>query len=232
MPNFSSKLLQKIQLTSDTFQFDFSRDSELSKFQTGQFFLLEVDDGGDKITRAYSTASPEDNNEFFSLVVKLIPGGRASEFFRKMKIGDEVMFQGPFGNFVLKDSKKDIIMIATGTGIAPFMGMIPMLLDNGRKQPITLYFGVRFETDLFYANELREWEKKYPNFKAVISLSKPTEKWTGLSGRITEHFADFDPKNVQVYICGNGDMVKSVKELMESKGVAKVDLNFELFTAI
>ena len=232
MQKFASKLLRKIPLTIDTFQFDFSRSEGQGDFKAGQFFLLDVEDGQASTTRAYSIASAPGNKDFFSLVVKLVPGGRASEYLRTMEVGHELHFQGPFGHFFLKDSPKDVVMIATGTGIAPFMGMIPSLLENGWNKPVTIYFGVRFEEDLFYVDELRAWEKEAPNFKAVISISRPTEKWTGFSGRITEHFEDLNAENIQGYICGNGDMVKSVKEMMEAKGVAKTDLNFELFTAI
>lgn len=241
MQKFASKLLRKIPLAADTFQFDFSRSEEQDEetrlrrggdFKAGQFFLLDVEDGQANATRAYSIASAPSNKDFFSLAVRLVPGGRASEYLRTMEVGHELHFQGPFGHFFLKDSTKDVVMIATGTGIAPFMGMIPSLFEKGWDRPLTLYFGVRFEEDLFYVDELRAWEKKHPNFKAVIAVSRPTEKWTGLSGRVTEHFGDFDPENTQVYICGNGDMVKNVKGMMEAKGIARADLNFELFTAI
>lgn len=231
MANFSTRLKSAIKLTEDTYQYDFAWNGEAIPFEAGQFFLLEVEDGGPKATRAYSTASAPGNKELFSLVLKLIPGGRASEFLRKMELGHEVKFQGPFGHFKLTNSEKDLIMVATGTGLAPYMGMLAVLLEKGWKKPIRLYFGVRFQEDLFYVDQLRTWEQQHPNFKAFVTLSRPPEGWTGLSGRVTDHLKDIDAQNSQVFICGNGDMVKSVKELMEQKGVPKEDLHFELFSA-
>ena len=229
---FAAKLLRSIPLTADTYQLDFAWASEPVPYEAGHFFLLEVEDGGDKVTRAYSISSAPSEKEFFSLCLKFLPGGRASEYLKNMEIGQEVHFQGPFGHFKLTDSKKDILMVATGTGIAPFIGMVPTLLEQGFKKKIALYFGVRFEEDLFYLAQFKTWEKKNSKFKSFVTVSRPTEKWKGLSGRVTEHLEPLDIKDCEVYICGNGDMVKTVKEMMEAKGAQKPDLHFELFTSI
>lgn len=231
MKKFTSKLVKVLQLNHDVFQFDFAYPEDLD-FLAGQFFMLEVPTAERKMTRSYSIASEPDNKEVFSLCVKLIEGGIGSEYLRKMTVGDEAAFMAPFGHFIIKNNGKDAVLVATGTGLAPFMSMIPTWFKVGAKQPITLYFGVRHEEDLFYVEQLRAWEQEHANFKAVVTLSQPTETWTGDTGRVTEYLEKLSFENSTVYICGNGDMVKSVKDLLDAKGVAREDICLEQFTPL
>lgn len=232
MKKFTAKLVRALPLNHDVYQFDFSYESAHEDFSAGQFFMLEVPNPERKLTRSYSVSSAPLHKEGFSLCVKLLPDGMGSEYLRAMKVGDTAGFMGSFGHFVLADSPKDIVMIATGTGLAPFMSMLPTLFEKGHSGPITLYFGVRHEEDLFYVDTLRTWEAEQPNFKAVITLSQPSDGWTGEKGRVTEHLGDLDMANSQVYICGNGDMVKSVKDLLDNKGMPKEDIHLEQFTPL
>lgn len=229
MNRFSAPLLQFKRLTDDVFQYDFAF-SEPVDFKAGQFFLLDVSDATFKGTRAYSIASAPSNKGFFSICLKILPDGKASNLLKNMKVGEEAHFQAPFGHFVIQDSPKEIVMIATGTGLAPFMSMLLDLFEKKDPRNVTLLFGVRYEQDLFYVDLLREWEKKESHFKAMITVSRPSEGWTGLNGRVTQHLDIVDPLQSQVYICGNGDMVKEVKTALEAKGVPKTDIHWEQFT--
>jgi NAD(P)H-flavin reductase len=235
MQRFTAPLLRSIQLAHDVFQYDFAWESDYIPYKTGQFFILQMSqEDGKMVTRSYSISSNPNEKGFFSLCVKLLPDGKGSTFLKNLNLGDGAAFMGPFGHFTLTDSKKPVLMVATGTGLAPFMGMIPFLFEQGFDQPITLVFGVRHQEDLFYLDQLKTWEDSHPNFKALVTLSQASEDWTGLHGRVTDHLeeATANPSNLQVYICGNGDMVKTVKTLMEEKGILKEDLHFELFTPI
>lgn len=229
MIKFSAKLIRKIQLNSDVYQFDFKW-QELVPFKAGQFLMIEVPDGDKKLTRAYSISSAPSQSDGFSFCVKILADGKASQYLIKMKEGDEAQFMGPFGHFVLAESSKPILMIATGTGLAPFMGMLPSLFETNYAGQINLLFGVRHEEDLFYVKELMEMEKVHANFKATITLSQASEAWAGARGRVSEYLNSIDVENLQVYICGNGDMVKNVKDILESKGLPKADLHLEQFT--
>jgi len=231
MKDFTAKLTEVFKLNHDVYQFDFAFEGESVGFIAGQFFTLEVPDGEKKITRAYSVSSAPDK-EGFSLCVKILPDGKASHYLANLKVGDKVNFSGPLGYFTLADSPKDIVLVATGVGLAPFMSMLPTLFDEGWAKPISLYFGVRHEGDLFYTEQLRKWGKEHANFKATVTLSQPSETWTGEKGRVTDHLKKLTTENIQVYICGNGDMVRSVKELMDAKGLAKTDLHLEQFTPL
>jgi Na+-transporting NADH:ubiquinone oxidoreductase subunit F len=230
MQKQSSKLLKVVELNEDTLHFDFSFDPYI-EFKAGQFFMLEVNNGNEKsVNRAYSIASPPINHESFSFCVKILPDGLGSQFLANLEPGDEVKIMGPYGHFVLREADKDIVMIATGTGLAPFMSMLPILFKEGFKRPITLFFGVRYEHDLFYVDQLRKWETEHDNFTAVITLSRPDDSWEGESGRVTAHLAEFPVENCKIYICGNGAMVKQVKAEMLERGVEKGDIHLEQFT--
>ncbi len=235
MQKINATLRKKTFLTPDTVQLDFAWPSDPIPYEAGQFFMVEVVDAAGKVSRAYSVSSQPNLAEGFSLCVKLVENGRASEHFRHMAEGESASFMLPFGHFVAPQTEDhDLLMIATGTGLAPFMSMIPTLLKRGFSKKITLVFGVRFEADLFYVDQLREWEKLYPHFEARIAISRPSETWAGLSGRVTDHLQGFETsealQNLQVYICGNGDMVKSVKDHFDALGLPKTALHLEQFT--
>lgn len=222
MQKISSTLLRIIDLANNVKQFDF--DGQVD-FQAGQFVLLEVEDGKEpSVSRAYSIASAP-GLDGFSLCVKLEPGGRGGEYLWSLQVGDAVNFQGPSGHFTWKESAGDLIFVATGVGLAPFMSMFQVMGDR----KATLYFGVRHEEELFYLDELAKFE----NLKVISTLSQPGADWVGVKGRVTDHLQDLDVSpDTNVYICGNGNMVKEVKEMMESKGLPKSQIHFELFTPI
>ena len=183
MTKFAAKLIRSIPLTADTYQLDFAWVGEAVPYEAGHFFLLEVEDGGPRVTRAYSICSAPAEKEFFSLCLKFLPGGRASEYLKNMEMGRDVHFQGPFGHFKLTDSKKDIVMVATGTGIAPFMGMIPTLIARGFKKNISLYWS---EEDLFYLMQFKTWEKQNSSFLSRFALKIKA------SVDVTEHLEGLD----------------------------------------
>jgi ferredoxin-NADP reductase len=237
MKNFSSKLVANKKLTEDVFQFDFEwPEGGQVEFEAGQFFMMKVEDEHEKpVNRAYSVASPP-SDKGFSLCVKLIPDGRGSNFLKKMELGDSAKFMAPFGHFVLSEStlnqEKDVIMISTGTGLAPFISMMPILFEKGHKRPVTLFFGVRHEADLFYVELLQKWEEDYDFFTAEICLSRPEDSWEGRCGRVTKLLEDafVTPEDTEVYICGNGAMVKDVRASMIERGIDKKAIHLEQFT--
>lgn len=237
MPNLNAKLVRSEALTEDVFHYDFEVTEGELVFKPGQFCMLKVEDGDKPVNRAYSIASlPSMDGKSFSLNIKLVPGGRGSEFLRGKKEGDEMSFMGPFGHFFLREDeeslKKDIVMVATGTGVAPFMSMLPHLFELGYQGKVTLLFGVRYKQDLFYVDQLREWEAQHENFHPVISLSRPEEDWEGDCGRVTDHLAEtgLSNGNTKLYICGNGAMVKDVRAQALEMGVDKTDIHLEQYT--
>ncbi len=231
MQTLTCPLREISKLNDDVWEFYFEF-PEPMQFQAGQFFMIKIPSDPPQ-NRSYSVSSPP-NTKGFKLCVKLLPDGLGSNYLRNLKIGDEIECMGPAGHFTLKDSNKDIIMVATGTGLAPFMSMLPIILQKGSGQNIRLYFGCRHQEDLFYFEKLSKWEEEYENFKVITCLSKAKENWQGSHGRVTDLLIqdEIDPENTKVYICGNGNMVKDVRNMMIKKGLDKNDIHFELFTPI
>jgi len=132
------------------------------------------------------------------------------------------------------DPAAAMIMVGPGTGIAPFRAMI---LDFLHKQtdvpnsPLLLYWGLRYETDVYWADEFGDLEKKYPNFKFNLILSKPADIWTGKRGHVTEHIMR-DVKDLpdsDFYLCGNKEMIKDVKAQLLVNNVPEAQIKTELF---
>ena len=114
-------------------------------FQPGQWIYIFADNNGEKIKRPYSVASAVGEAK---LCIKRVDNGFMSNYLCELKAGDKLEISKPFGIFAMKDTDKEIIFVATGTGIAPFMSMIPELIKNGYDKPVKVVFGVRNKDEI------------------------------------------------------------------------------------
>lgn len=244
---FETKLIEKKKLTEDVYEFIFEmvKPSEID-FQAGQFVNIRVDDGNEKkLFRSYSILSPPREKKVIKSCVKILENGRCSKWLEKSPIGTPVTCMGPIGLFIFKkNSAKDVLFVATGTGITPLHSMIIDELEQGNTTPMHLLWGFRYEKDIFYKKLFEKLSKKYPNFHLTLTLSHPEQKLTESrsigheqsapfsKGRVTEYLEkNFpDSSNTQIYICGIGKMVLDVKNLCIAKGVHSKDIHFERYT--
>jgi ferredoxin-NADP reductase len=201
-------------------------------FKAGQFAQVFIP-AGDKIKRtSYSIASSPHNSEYFELCVTLVPNGVSSTFLHTLKVGDKVKAMGPLGRFTMPEPlPRDVVFVATGSGIAPFRSMIHELIDKKTNKNIYLVFGNRFEEDIIYKSEWDEMLKANNNFKALFTLSKPSENWKGKKGYVQDAVGDFvpEPEKKDFYICGLVKMIDSVVEKLTSLGVSKDQIHFERY---
>ncbi|OGW69505.1 MAG: hypothetical protein A3A88_11205 [Nitrospirae bacterium RIFCSPLOWO2_01_FULL_62_17] len=196
-------------------------------FKAGQFVSFEVVNPktGRTVSRPYSILSPPSRRDAVTLLLNLVPGGPGSTYLFSLKKGDEAQFKGPAGNFHLRgDPAKDLLFVATGTGIAPVWSMLHDRLERGSDRSITLFWGLRSQRDLYYQDELAALDRKHANFTAITTLSKPEPGWTGATGRVTrlidEHVRSV--ANVSVYLCGNSGMIGDVMALINKKGLCPI----------
>jgi Flavodoxin reductases (ferredoxin-NADPH reductases) family 1 len=152
----------------------------------GQFVSFSRDFEGKKITRAYSTASPPSGNRF-ELCLNRVEDGYFSPYLFQMSPGDTVEMKGPLGFFTWRKPMSDSVLVATGTGIAPFRAMLKGYLGSEPEKQVTLVFGVRYEHGLLYREEFEAMEREYSNFHFRPTLSRPETSWTGRSGHVQEH---------------------------------------------
>ncbi len=200
------------------------------EFKPGQFVSLDV---GNFQRRSYSIGSDPNEKTYIDLYNDVAPMGPGSKFFLEKNVGDEVKFLGPLGQFIYREgSSLPVVFAATNTGVVPFYSMIFHALKYEKTtRPMKLYFGCRYEKDLFLIDQLRELENLYPNFELFITLSRPDENWKGNAGRITEYLKN-DIKQgdqVETYICGGQGMISEVNEIFLSKGVSPDHIYFEKF---
>ena len=231
MKDFRAKLVSVKELTADVRQFSFEPDTDFH-FEAGQFVMIDIiDEQAPTASRAYSIASTPGSG-VIELVIKL-RDGRGSNFLRNLSEGDDVSMKGPFGHFAIdKSSGKDLVFIATGTGIAPINSMIRSLLESGDARKMRLFFGLRHFNDVFWREEFEKLAAEHENFDVILSLSRPDDSpWDGRQGRVTSIIAEenFDFSNIQVYLCGNKAMVDETKHFFVEHGVSVQDIRHEIF---
>ncbi len=152
--------------------------------------------------------------------------GVASNYICDLKPGDAIQVTGPVGNrFLLPENFQDhhYIFIATGTGIAPYRGMLTYLFENGFKGEVSLIFGVPYRTDLLYENEFSSL-LKYPNFHFVKAISREEKNQDGskvyVQHRLLENKEKLVPLilkyNTRIYICGLKGMEKGIQESFQN----------------
>ncbi len=196
-------------------------------FKAGQFVSFEVIHPTlhRPVTRPYSIVSPPSQPELITLLFNLVPGGPGSTYLFSLRLGDETHFKGPAGTFYVRDDPtRDLLFVATGTGIAPIRSMIEDRLERGFERRITLYWGLRSERDVYYQEELSALVKRHPHFSYVITLSRPQAQWTGPVGRVTALVEErlTSVKNLAVYLCGNSGMIRDVTTLINRKGLCPI----------
>ncbi len=195
------------------------------EFEPGQFVSFSVDQPGlpHRLTRPYSIVSPPARTDAIELLLNRVPGGPGSGFLFSLDVGDEVTFRGPAGTFVLRDyADRRLLFVATGTGIAPIRSMLAARLPS--PTPVTLYWGLRSERDLYFQDELAALAARHPEFTPVITLSQPADPWDGTRGRvqrlIEEQVTNVD--DLAVYVCGGSAMIASVVALIRAIGVCPI----------
>jgi len=187
------------------------------KFVAGQHVSLSIP--GDYQSREYSIYSAEES-ENLEVLVKEVDGGYFSPKLKHLKVGDMVEVHGPFGKFGLdKKNKKNNkhVMIASGTGIAPFHSMI----KSNHGLDYQVIHGVR------YASEAYE-KDHYETDRFLLCTSRDSNG--DFEGRLTEYLknADFD-KNTSFYLCGNSDMIFDSMEILREKGFERENINVEVY---
>ena len=137
---------------------------------------------------------------------------------------------GPFGTFTIKDKSKDLILISTGAGIAPFRSMLYEFFNEGFDKKILMLNGYRFENEVLYEDELIKFKKDHKNFdyKIVISRPKTNIKNKGRVQILVDKYIKNDFEG-DFYLCGLNDMIESVRVLLIEKGFDSKRIYFERF---
>lgn len=212
---------------SDTDRFD---------FKPGQFVTLDlpISDQKSKRQRSYSIASSPDGTNIIELVIVHLDGGAGTEYlFNQVETGTELTLRGPLGVFVLPEHlDRDIFLICTGTGIAPFRSMIRHIAaHNIPHKHIHLIFGCRYQKDALYAEEMKRFEDTLPRFRyfPVFSREESGALRTGYVHSVYEHILQYDRPEALFYLCGWKEMISEAKQRIQTLGYDKKAIHQELY---
>ena len=170
-----------------------------------------------------------------------IKPGICSSYIFTRKPGDKVTLSGPYGDFHIQDTGREMIYIGGGAGMAPLrshlMHLFRTLHTTDRK--ISYWYGARSRREIFYEEDFRAIERDFPNFKFNIALSdpQPEDNWTGYTGFIHQVLYDHylkdheAPEDIEYYMCGPGPMSSAVKKMLWDLGVPSEMLMYDDFGA-
>mgnify|MGYP005843967297 FL=1 len=202
--------------------------------------------------RAYSMANHPAENNIIMLNIRIatppwdrknnafmkVNPGVCSSFIFSRKPGDKVMVSGPYGEFFIKDTQREMMFIGGGAGMAPMRSHIfDQFLTQKTTRKTTFWYGARSKREIFYEEHFRKIEQEFPNFKFTIALSepKPEDNWTGLTGFIhqviyDQYLSKHDaPEDIEYYLCGPPAMNDAVQKMLDSLGVPKEMIAFDDF---
>jgi ferredoxin-NADP reductase len=221
------------------------------QFEPGQFVTLDlpIHEKPAKRWRSYSIASWPDASAVFELVIVLLDGGAGTKYlFEEIGIGSELILRGPQGSFTLPDQMdKDLFMICTGTGIAPFRAMANHILNhNLPHRDIYLIFGCRRLGDALYQKEMEELEMKLTGFSylPVFSREVPENREhlvrTGYVHSVYEEICgkkrtpvseDAPAANhpASFYLCGWKVMIDEARKRITDLGYDRKSIHLELY---
>jgi len=205
-------------------------------------------DNDEPIYRAYSMASHPAEPGIVMLNVRIatppprdmsLPCGKASSYIFNLKPGDKVTISGPYGEFFIKDTKKEMVYIGGGAGMAPMRSHVFHLFHTlkTRDRKVSYWYGARSKREMFYDDQFKEIEENFSNFKYNVALSEPMpeDNWTGATGFIHQavlenYLKDHEePEEIEYYLCGPPMMIDAVQNMLDSLGVPPEMIAFDSF---
>jgi Na+-transporting NADH:ubiquinone oxidoreductase subunit F len=209
-------------------------DISLKAGQFVQFRVPEYELTDEPVYRAYSVSSAPSVKNAVELEIRLVPNGICTTYVHKhLKEGDGVTINGPYGEFFLRDTESEIVCIAGGSGMAPIKSILNDMADKGIRRKTRYFFGARSKRDLFLLDEMRELERRLPDFSFIPALSEPLSEddWTGEKGLITEVLARHlsDGSNTEAYLCGSPGMIDACVKVLKEKGVPEGRIFYDKF---
>jgi Na+-transporting NADH:ubiquinone oxidoreductase subunit F len=232
------------------------KDMEVEKEYRGDWDKLKMWDlkmrNSEPIFRAYSMANHPAEGNIIMLNIRIatppwdskknqfmnVNPGICSSYIFSRKPGDKVTISGPYGEFHIKDTEREMVYIGGGAGMAPLRSHIFHLfhtLKTNRK--VSYWYGARSKREIFYEEDFRKIEKEFPNFKFNIALSEPLpeDNWDGYKGFIHQIVLDNylekhpEPEELEYYLCGPPIMNESVLKMLDNLGVPEENIDLDDF---
>ncbi|MBO9550072.1 benzoate 1,2-dioxygenase electron transfer component BenC [Pseudomonas sp.] len=199
-------------------------------FLPGQYVNLKVP-GSDQ-SRAYSFSSLQKDGEV-SFLIRNVPGGLMSSFLTSLaKAGDSMSLAGPLGSFYLRPIQRPLLLLAGGTGLAPFTAMLEKIAEQGSEHPLHLIYGVTNDFDLVELDRLQALAARIANFTFSACVANPDSQYPQ-KGYVTQHIAPqhLNDGDVDVYLCGPPPMVEAVSQYLRDQDINPANFYYEKFAA-
>ena len=230
--SYKTALTEKEQLTNNiyllTFQLIIPQEID---FVPGQYLILKVPKANAYVPRLYSIYSSNKIKNQIQFVVEIVPNGLASTYFLNMKINDPVEFQGPLGQFVLRENTNKKIFLATGSGIAPIIS----ILESFQIVNYKLFWGLKTYEDVYLFNEFKKFSpticlSREKNLDKVPQESQSFFTLGHVDGAMEEFSKNDDlTKNTDFYLCGRKEITESLRSFLLAKNIPPQNIFFEKF---
>jgi propane monooxygenase reductase subunit len=199
-------------------------------FMPGQY--IEINVPRTEHWRAYSLANRV--GDPLEILVKLFPGGLFSEYLRagRLKPGSLLSIRGPYGSFALHPGDVPILFVAGGSGLAPVLAMLRAMAMDANHRSIRLLYGARTQRDLCFVDELRGYEKSFPDMRFIPVLSEAGDdrEWRGATGMVTEVIEKcVEGQTHQAYLSGPPAMIDAALPILRHAGIPESETFFDKF---
>jgi len=220
-------------------------------WETNRMFDLKMKNP-EPIYRAYSMANYPAEGNIIMLNIRIatppwdkekktfmnVNPGICSSYIFSRKPGDKVTISGPYGEFHIKQTNKEMVYIGGGAGMAPLRSQILHLFNTEKtNRKVSFWYGARSLREIFYEEDFKKIEKEFPNFKFNLALSEPLpeDNWKGYVGFIHQVVLDNylskheEPEELEYYLCGPPVMNDAVLKMLDNLGVHKDNIAFDDF---
>ena len=203
-------------------------DSTAPVFLAGQYVNIDVPGSGQH--RSYSFSSAPGQSKI-SFLIKRIPGGVMSTWLDSAQPGGKLELTGPLGSFYLRAVERPLLLLAGGTGLAPFLSMLEVLARADSQQKVHLIYGVTRDLDLVQVDAIEAYLAKLPNF-TYTTVVADADSTHPRKGWVTQHMPAeaLNDGDVDVYLCGPPPMVDAVRKHFDDNGVKPNSFHYEKFT--
>ncbi|TDR76076.1 hypothetical protein DFP78_10365 [Photobacterium lutimaris] len=215
-----------------TFWLEPTKQQSLPTYQPGQHLPIQVEINGEYVARRYTLSSSPSRPGRFGISVKRVDDGRISNWLHDhFQVGDTLVAQQPDGSFHLGHHTDKLLLLSAGSGVTPMISMLRYLADHDQVRDVIFYHQCRSQADIPYLEELTKLEKRFPQLKVIISLTRPNKKWDGVSGRLeASHLEKIDALTErQVFVCGPNRFMDDAKALLLNAGLDSAQYHQEAF---
>jgi len=225
------RAVEHVSPTTAILHLDASTDGGTLRFLPGQYARLNIPDTEE--WRAYSFANRPNAQNHLQFLIRLLPDGVMSNYLReRCQPGQRLELELPLGSFYLRQIERPLMLVAGGTGLSAFLGMLDEMAERGGcGQPVRLFYGVNQDADLCERERLESYRERIADFDFMPVVSQPSPAWSGLRGYIPEHFdrSELSAQPFDMYLCGPPPMVEAVRSWLDEAGLGDTRLYSEKF---